>query len=181
MAFRTWNRFIPYFPYQYIQLIAKKSSTDLVRTSVLIVGAVIIHQADEFKVVPHTALKVIRVVSRGDLDSTSTEFHVDSNGICDDGNPSAVERVNSELAVEMSVSRVIRMHSNGGITKHSFRTGGSDDDTFVGVLDGVSERSDDTEFETLLGIVALDIEQGSAGKMKLVNLIQIVNYKRSKL
>lgn len=114
-------------------------------------------------------------MSRGDLDGTGTELHVDSNGICDDGNPSAVERMNCKLAVKMSVARVIRVHSNGGITKHSFRTGSSDDDTFIRVLDGVSERSDDTEFETLFGIVALDIEKGSASKVKLIDLIRIAN------
>lgn len=175
MAFRTWNRFIPYFPYQYTQQITITLAADLVRPCILVVGTVIVHQADEFKVVPHTALKVIRVVSRGDLDSTCTELHVDSNGICDDGNLSAVERVNSKLAMKMSVARVIRVHSNGGITKHSFGTGGSDNDTFVRVLDGVSERSDDTEFETLFDIVALDIEKGSASKMKLIHLVRIVN------
>jgi hypothetical protein len=90
--------------------------THLVFSRILVVGTVIVHEVNELEVVSLTTLEIVRVVSWGDLDSTSTERHVDSDRVGDDGDPSAIEWVNDEFTVEVGVSRIIRVDGNGGIS-----------------------------------------------------------------
>ena len=91
-------------------------ATDLVFTGVLVIGTVIIHKIDEFEVVSLTTLEIVGVVSWSDLDSTSTEGHVDSDRVGDDGDSTAIERVNDVFTVKVGVSRIIRMDGNGRVS-----------------------------------------------------------------
>jgi hypothetical protein len=93
------------------------ATTHLVFSGVLVVGTVIIHQVDEFEVISLTTLEIVGVMGWSDLNSTSTKRHIDSDRVGDDGDPSSVEWVNDEFAVEVSVSRIIRVDGNGGISK----------------------------------------------------------------
>jgi hypothetical protein len=91
-------------------------ATDLVLSGILVVGTVIVHKVDEFKVVSLTTLEIVRVMGRSDLDSTSTKRHIDSDRIGNDGDPSAIERVNDEFTVKVSVSRIVRVDGNGCVS-----------------------------------------------------------------
>jgi hypothetical protein len=113
ISFLMWNRFIPY---KSVSVLDAELATDLVFSGVLVVCTVIVHEVDEFEVVSLTTLEIVRVVGWGNLDSTSTKRHVDSNGISDDGDSTAIEWVNDEFAVEVSVSRIIGVNGNGGIS-----------------------------------------------------------------
>ena len=55
-------------------------------------------------------------MSWSDLDSTSTKRHVDSDRIGDDGDSTAIERVNDEFTMKVGVSRIIWVDGNGGIS-----------------------------------------------------------------
>lgn len=70
-------------------------------TGIVIVRSVVVHQVDEFQVVPLAAFVIVVVVRRGDLDGTGTKGHVDGDRVADDGDPSVNEGVFGELAVEM--------------------------------------------------------------------------------
>ena len=48
-----------------------------------------------------TNFVIVEIMSRGNLDGTSTEFHVDNNVISDDRNLSVDEGVLGEFAVQM--------------------------------------------------------------------------------
>jgi hypothetical protein len=75
--------------------------THLVLASILIVRAIVIHQVDEFQVVPDGAFEIVRVVSWCNLDGTSTEGHVNGDSVGDDRDPTPVERVNDEFSMQV--------------------------------------------------------------------------------
>jgi hypothetical protein len=68
------------------------------------------------------------------------------------------------------VPLIVGVNSDSRVTEKGLGTGGSDDDLLVGALDLVCERSDDTELELLLGVVAGDGEEGATGEDLLVDL-----------
>jgi hypothetical protein len=70
-------------------------------SGILVVGSVVVHQVDEFQVVPLSTFVVVVIVGRGDLDGTGTESHVDGDGVADDGDSSVDEWMDGKLAVEM--------------------------------------------------------------------------------
>ena len=108
-----WNRFIPC---KSVIVLGLDMATDLVLSGILVVGTVIIHEVDELEIVSLTTLEIIGVVSWSDLDSTSTKRHIDSDRIGDDGDSSAIEWVDDEFTVKVSVSRIVRVDGNGGIS-----------------------------------------------------------------
>jgi hypothetical protein len=105
--------------------------THLVLSRILVVGTIIIHQVDEFEVVSLTALEIVRIVGGSDLDGSRTEFHIDRNGVGDNGDSAAVEGVNDKFTVEMGVPRIIGVDSNGGISQHGLGSGRGYNDLLV--------------------------------------------------
>lgn len=99
--------------------------------SILIVRAIVIHQIDELQVVSLTTLEIVGVVGGRNLDGTGTEFHVDSDGIRDNGDSAAIEGMNDEFAMEVLVSRIIRVNGDGSIAQHCLRTCRGNDDLLV--------------------------------------------------
>lgn len=93
-----------------------KHPTDLVLAGVLIICTIIIHEVDELEVVSLTALEIVGVMCRCDLDGTSTEGHVDGDRVGDDGDSTAVEWVDNEFTVQVSVSGIVGVNGNGGIS-----------------------------------------------------------------
>jgi hypothetical protein len=71
----------------------------LVLASVLVVCSIIIHQIDELEVISLTTLEIIGIVGWGNFDGSSTELHVDSDGVGDDWDSTSVEWVDNEFAV----------------------------------------------------------------------------------
>jgi hypothetical protein len=67
----------------------------------MIVSPIIVHEVDKLEVVPHPALVIVLVMCWRNLHSTSTEGHVDGDGVGDDGNAAVDERVDGELAMEV--------------------------------------------------------------------------------
>jgi len=98
---------------------------------ILVICPIIIHQADELQAIPRRTLEIIRVMSRCDLDRTSTKFHIDRDGIGDNGYPASKEGVNGGFAVKVFVAGIVGMDGDGGISKHGLRSGGGDDNLFV--------------------------------------------------
>lgn len=102
---------------------------------------------------PLSNLVIVGIMRRGDLDGTSSEFHVDDDGVCDDGKTTGRnERVFEEFAVKVlkkldgelffvsfimrkkrtdSVSRIVRVNGDGGITEHCLGTGCGNNESLV--------------------------------------------------
>lgn len=129
ILFLMWNRRMPWTVRHRFE--GLRCRTHLVLAGVLVVRAIVVHQADELEVVPLSTLKIVRVVRRRDLDSTGTELHINGDAIGDDGNATSVEGVNDEFAVEVRVSRIVWVDGNGGISQHRFRSRRGDDDLLV--------------------------------------------------
>lgn len=70
-------------------------------SGVIVVGSIVVHQIDKLEVVSLSTFVIVRVVSRGDLDGTSSKGHVDGDTIGDDGESSVDERVLDELPNEV--------------------------------------------------------------------------------
>ena len=127
----------------------KPCTTDLESLpSVGIEGSVVVEDVDEREVVTDSNLIIVSIMRRGNLDSSSTELHVDDNGVRDDWDSAINERMDGEFSMKMlqlvgksstevgfvgthSVPGVVRMYCNCGISKHRFRSGGGNDDSFV--------------------------------------------------
>jgi len=93
-------------------------------------------------------LIIVSIVRGGNLDSASTKLHVDNNGVRDDWDSAIDERMEGKFSVKVlqlvqasnagrgfidtySIPRVVRMDCNCGISEHSFRSGGGNDDSFI--------------------------------------------------
>ena len=105
--------------------------THLVFSGILVIRTVIIHQIDKLEVVSLTTFEIVGIVGWSDFDGSGTEFHIDSNGIGNNGDSTAVEWVNDEFTVEMGVSWVIGVDGDGGISQHCLGSGGGYDNLFV--------------------------------------------------
>lgn len=71
------------------------------RSGVLVECPVVVEDVYEGQLVPHTDVVVVRVVRGGDLHGTSSELHVDGDGVGDNGDASVEEGVDSEFAVQV--------------------------------------------------------------------------------
>jgi hypothetical protein len=112
---------------------------------IVVVGSIVIHQVDELELVPLTTLEIVGVVRWCDFDRSSSERHIDSNSVGDDRDTASVEGVDDEFTVKVlnrldlygmfhkthSIPRVIRVDGDGGISQHSLRTSGSNNDTLI--------------------------------------------------
>lgn len=159
-------------------------------SGVLIVSSIVVHQIDKLEVVSLPAFVIVRVVSRGDLDGTSSEGHVDGDTIGNDGEPTVDERMLDILSNEVLeareimsgygtlaqvikayfVSFVIWVNGDGGVSEQSLQTSGSDNNPLIGIFNLVCERSDCTKLELLLDIVSWDIQEGLALQLLLIDL-----------
>lgn len=78
-----------------------------------------------------TNFVIIGIMRRGDFDGTSSELHVHDDGVSDDWDASGEEWVDGEFPMQMLVSRVVGVDSDGGISEHSLGTCGGDYDSLV--------------------------------------------------
>ena len=58
-----------------------------------------------------TNFVIVEIMSRGNLDGTSTEFHVDNDVISDNRNLSVDKGVLGEFAVQMLMQRVLQSNA----------------------------------------------------------------------
>lgn len=142
-----------------------------VLSGVSVERTVVVKDVDELEVVSSSALVIVLVVRRRDLDGSGSKGHVDGDGVGDDGDASLrKEGVDDELAVEVLVPLVVGVDGNGRVSKHGLGSGGGDDDLLVRALDLVREGGDGSELELLLQVVAGNVEERSAGELLLVDL-----------
>ena len=80
---------------------SKSSAHSIDRTSIGVHRSIVVENIDKFEFVPHSNFVIVRIVRGSHLDGSCTEFHIDSDRIGDDGNPSTENWVNREFAVEM--------------------------------------------------------------------------------
>ena len=64
-------------------------------------GSVVVEDVDEREVMTDSNLIIISIMCRGNLDSSSTELHVDNNGVRDDWDSAVDERMNGKFSVKM--------------------------------------------------------------------------------
>ena len=100
--------------------------------AVVVQGAVRIQDVDYFKVVPLSYFPVVRVVGRGDLNHTCSEFPV-YIGVGDDRDNPVCQRKLELLAYNSLVSLIIRMHCNCSIAQEGLRTCGCNLDSCASV------------------------------------------------
>ena len=91
--------------------------------AVIVKCAVRIKDVDHFQVVPLSYFPVVRVVGRGDLDHTGSEFLV-YIGVGDDGDNPVCQRKLELLAYNSLVPLIIWMHCNCSIAQEGLGTGG---------------------------------------------------------
>ena len=84
-------------------------------------SSVIIHNIYLFKVMSLTNLKVVRVMSRCNLNTTSSELLIYIR-ICNNRNLSVNKRKKKSLTNDISISLIIRINGNCSITQKCFRT-----------------------------------------------------------
>ena len=99
---------------------------------------------------------IVWIVSRRNLHSSGTKFHVDSFCVSHDGYPTVNEWMKNEFAVKVLidlksdvlgynekesnlVSRVVWMYGHGSISQHCLRAGSSDNDLLI--CDEVRQQS----------------------------------------
>lgn len=133
-------------------------------------GSVVVQNVDELELVAHTDLVIVRVVGRGHLDRSRTEFLVDRDRVRDDRDPAAEEGVNGKLAVEVRVPLVVRVDGNRGISQKGLGSGRRDDNLLIRTLERVSKRSDDSELDLVLDVVTRNRKKSSSGDVLLVDL-----------
>jgi hypothetical protein len=63
-------------------------------SSILIEGTVVVHDVDKLEIVSLSDFIIIRIVCRGDLHSSGSEFHVDDDRICHDWDSAVDEWMN---------------------------------------------------------------------------------------
>ena len=61
--------------------------------SVVVVSSVVVHQVDEFEVVPLSTFVIVRVVCGSNLDRSGSESHIDSDTVGNDRESSIDEGV----------------------------------------------------------------------------------------
>ena len=132
-------------------------------------STIVIEDVDKLEVVSLADFVIVGIVRGSDLDGTSSELHVNDDRVLNNGDAPVDEGMDGELAMEVGVARVIGVDSDGGITEHGLGTGGGDDDFLIGAFDGIGEAGEDTKLETLLGVVARNVEKGAARELLLVD------------
>ena len=91
-------------------------------TTILFVDRrIIVHDIDLRKIMAFSDFKVVRVVSRCNLNSTCSEFFVYII-ICNDRNLSVCQRQKTFFSYDIFVSLIIRMYCDCRISKHCLRT-----------------------------------------------------------
>ena len=111
--------------------------------------------------------KIVGVVSWSDLDGAGAKRHVDQHRVAYDGYAAADEGMHEELAVQVRVARVFRVHRNGSVAQHGFETRGCNYDFIVAALDFVREFDEDAE---LVGAVAVARHAPALGFVELVRV-----------
>mmetsp|Transcript_2947 Transcript_2947/g.2538 ORF Transcript_2947/g.2538 Transcript_2947/m.2538 type:complete len:222 (+) Transcript_2947:1745-2410(+) len=96
-----------------------------VRTTILVDSTIIVQNIDKFELISQTTIAIVVIVSRGDLDGTSTEFLINKDIISDNSHfSSRDEGMDELLSNKILISGISRVNSNSNITQHGLNTGG---------------------------------------------------------
>ena len=71
-------------------------------------------------------LKVIEVVSRGDLHCSGPELAIDQNRIADNRDGATGQRQDALVCRSIVVTGILRVDGHGGVAEHRFRSGRRD-------------------------------------------------------
>src|SRR5690606_23188570 len=88
-------------------------------------GGVLVEDVDQRQVVALAHFIVVEVVGWGDLHAASTKLAVDIV-VGDDGDQAVDQRQQHMAADQVAVAFVFRVHGDGGVAQHGFRSGGGD-------------------------------------------------------
>ena len=134
----------------------------LILSAVFIDGSIVVHHIDDRQIMTLSNLKVVRVVSRGNLNNTGSEFPVNV-GVGNNGNHTIHDRQHYTLANQMLISLILGMNGHCCIAQHGLGTGGGKGQEFRGagstiiVHDGVLDMP---EMTGLLLILYLGVRDG---------------------
>ncbi|MDT4818223.1 hypothetical protein FQZ97_513140 [compost metagenome] len=126
-------------------------------------GGVLVEDVDQRQVVALADFIVVEVVGRGDLHAAGAELGV-AVLVGDDRDAAAHQGQLDEGADQALVALVFRVHGNGAVAEHGFRTGGGDDQVVlaVGGLVAVGQGVAQVPQAALL-VVVLHFEVGDGG------------------
>mmetsp|Transcript_6666 Transcript_6666/g.16814 ORF Transcript_6666/g.16814 Transcript_6666/m.16814 type:complete len:343 (-) Transcript_6666:705-1733(-) len=119
--------------------------------AVLVERAVVVEHVHHGQVVALAAREIVRVVRRRHLHHAGALLHVDQLGVEHDRQLAPAERVHHELAVQVGVARVLRMHGHRTVGQHGLQTRGGDLEPLVAVGHRVQEVIHGAE-RVLLGL-----------------------------
>jgi hypothetical protein len=120
--------------------------------------------------VSFTTVEIVRVMSRGDLHSTSTEVHVDEDVVSDNFHHAiGAEWMFKLLADEIFIAGILRVDSDGDITEHGLKSSSSDNKNLIGTLYFVREFSKLTEGVLLVFAVTRDLNISRSVELNVLN------------
>ncbi len=119
---------------------------------------VAVEDIDQRQVMTLADLVVVEVMRRGDLHAAGTELEVDVV-VGDDRDQAVDQRQHDVTADQALVALVLRVHGDGGVTEHGFRTGSGDHQVIQAVcsLAAVGQRITQVPEMTFL-VMVLDFE-----------------------
>ena len=91
------------------------------------------HDVDHHQVVAFAHGVVVEVMGRGDLNAAAAFFRI-GVGVGNDGNAAAYQRQVDELAYQVLVTLIVRVHRHGSVTQHGFWAGGGHHQIVVAIL-----------------------------------------------
>ena len=146
---------------QHLRLVDRILTRCKQRIRSLLIGstghvAIVGKHTDDGQVMTQAHLKVVGVVSRGDLDHAGALGHIGVL-ITDNGDLFVQQGQHHMAAVEMGIAGVLAVDSHSGITQHGLRTGSSQLQHLAGLLDRVEQMP---EVAVLLLILHLCIRDG---------------------
>ena len=117
---------------------------------IFIQSTIVVQDINEFEVVPLPHGIIIRIVRWGDLDHTGSKLHIDDDPITNNWYLAIRdEGVLDKFAVEVFVSWVVWVNSDGSITEHDLRARSGDDNLLIRTLDGVREGRNHAKHDRL--------------------------------
>ena len=113
-------------------------------------AALLVHHDRHVQVVAQAHLVVVRVVRRGDLHRTGAQLHVHVIVRDDLKLQILAQRVLEDLADEVRVALVFRVHGDSDVAKHCLHTGGGNDQVRLVVVERAVADGDELALDVLV-------------------------------
>ena len=129
----------------------KSVEANIVRRHIARDLAEIVKDVDQRQIVALTDLEVVEIMSRGDLDRARALFRV-GIFIGNNRDQTSNDRQAHELADQVLIALILRVHGHRRVAQHGFRTGGRDHDLARAILEWIGEMPIEAVNLTLLDL-----------------------------